>query len=505
MIRGIDVSKWQGNIDWQKVKAAGIEFAIIRAGYGNSAAQKDQFFEQNYRGAKAAGLHVGAYWYSYANSFREAIQEAEAFRKVIAGKQFDMPVYLDMEEKGQLEAGRDFCSGLIRTFCSEMEKAGYYAGFYTSASYARTVVSPEIISRYTFWCAQWADHCSYMGRCGIWQHSSKGRVAGIQGDVDLDACYQDFPKVIRKGGFNGYPKNSMAGNQTSGGGSTTASGQRTPTDRERVVEQARAWLGRKESDGSFREIIDIYNAHKPLPRGYAVKYTDAWCATFVSAVAIRCGVTKIIPPECGCGQMLILFKILGELVEDDAYRPKPGDVIFYDWQDSGVGDDTGWPDHVGIVEKVEGDIITVIEGNKNDAVGRRVLQVNGRYIRAYGVPKYREQANDQTAKPADAPAASAPARRMSVEEAARGVIAGKYGNGADRRKAIETIGLNYDAVQARVNAILKEGGKPKKTVDQVAREVIRRLWGTGPQRRQKLKQAGYDYRAVQKRVNQLMK
>lgn len=495
MMRGIDVSKWQGNIDWQKVKAAGIEFAIIRAGYGNSAAQKDRFFEQNYRGAKEAGLHVGAYWYSYANSFREAIQEAEAFRKVIAGKQFDMPVYLDMEEKGQLEAGLDFCSGLIRTFCNEMEKVGYYAGFYTSASAARSVVSPEIISRYTFWCAQWADHCSYMGRCGIWQHSSKGRVSGIQGDVDQDCCYQDFPKVIRKGGFNGYAKEGADG----------GSAERVLTDCEKVVQQARAWIGRKEADGSHREIIDIYNAHKPLPRGYAVKYTDAWCATFVSAVAIRCGVTKIIPLECGCGQMLILFKILGELVEDDAYLPKPGDVIFYDWQDSGVGDNTGWPDHVGIVEKVEGNTITVIEGNKNDAVGRRTLQVNGRYIRAYGVPKYKDAGDAQTAKPANAPTESAPAQRMSVEEAARGVIAGKYGNGEERRKAIETLGLNYDAVQARVNVILMEGKKPKKTVDQVAREVIRGLWGTGPVRRQRLKQAGYDDRAVQKRVNELMK
>lgn len=211
MMKGIDVSKWQGKIDWQKVKASGIEFAIIRAGYGNSANQKDSFFERNYAGAKTAGLHVGAYWYSYANSFREAIEEAKAFQRVIAGKQFDMPVYFDMEEKDQLEAGRDFCSGLIRTFCSEMEKAGYFAGFYTSASYAKTVVSPEILSRYTFWCAQWAKSCSYQGRCGIWQYSSKGRVPGISGDVDLDRCYQDFPKVIRNGGFNGYPKRAGAG------------------------------------------------------------------------------------------------------------------------------------------------------------------------------------------------------------------------------------------------------------------------------------------------------
>ncbi len=439
MMKGIDVSKWQGKIEWQKVKASGIEFAIIRAGYGSSANQKDSFFERNYAGAKTAGLHVGAYWYSYANSFREATGEAKAFQRVIAGKQFDMPVYFDMEEKDQLEAGRDFCSGLIRTFCSEMENAGYFAGFYTSAAYAKTVVSPEILSRYTFWCAQWAKSCSYQGRCGIWQYSSKGRVPGISGDVDLDRCYQDFPKVIRNGGFNGYAKNAYAVDDSNGASGCTAMVQ---PDRDRVVKQAQAWIGRKEADGSHKQIIDVYNSHKPLARGYVVKYTDAWCAAFVSAVAIRCGVTDIIPTECGCGQMLILFKILGELVENDSYRPNPGDVVFYDWQDSGFGDDTGWPDHVGIVEKVTGNIITVIEGNKSDAVGRRQLQVGGRYIRAYGVPKYRNasvHAADQKPK-------------KSIDQLARDTIAGKYGNGETRKRKL---GSDYQAVQKRVNELLK--------------------------------------------------
>ena len=241
MMKGIDVSKWQGKIDWQRVKASGIEFAIIRAGYGNSANQKDSFFERNYLGAKTAGLHVGAYWYSYANSFREAIEEAKAFQRVIVGKQFDMPVYFDMEEKDQLEAGRDFCSGLIRTFCSEMEKAGYFAGFYTSASYAKTVVSPEVLGRYTFWCAQWAKSCSYQGRCGIWQYSSKGRVPGINGNVDLDRCYQDFPKVIRNGGFNGYPKST--------GGEAAA----VPASRKSATELAREVIAGKWGNGWERQ------------------------------------------------------------------------------------------------------------------------------------------------------------------------------------------------------------------------------------------------------------
>lgn len=158
--------------------------------------------------------------------------------------------------------------------------------------------------------------------------------------------------------------------------------------RSAVVKQAQAWVGLKESDGSHMTIVNIYNGHTPLARGYKLKSNDSWCAGFVSAVAIKCGCTAIIPTEVSCPQMIALFQKLGEWVENDAYTPSAGDVIFYDWQDSGSGDNTGTADHVGIVEYVSGNTITVIEGNKNNAVGRRTLKVNGRYIRGYGVPKY---------------------------------------------------------------------------------------------------------------------
>lgn len=170
--------------------------------------------------------------------------------------------------------------------------------------------------------------------------------------------------------------------------------------REKIVKQAQAWIGLKESDGSHMEIINVYNNHKPLARGYKVKSTDSWCATFVSAVSIKCGYTAIIPTECSCPQMIQLFKNLGEWVESDSYKPSAGDIILYDWGDSGSGDNTGTPDHIGIVEKVSGNTITVIEGNKNDSVSRRTLQVNGRYIRGYGVPKYDgTSSSNSTSKP----------------------------------------------------------------------------------------------------------
>ena len=150
----------------------------------------------------------------------------------------------------------------------------------------------------------------------------------------------------------------------------------------------RSWVGCKEGDATHKLIIDTYNSHKPLARGYKVKYTDAWCATTVSAAAIACGYTPIIPTECSCNKMISLLQQKGIWQENDAYVPKPGDIIFYDWQDSGVGDNKGTSEHVGLVECVNNNDITVIEGNKNDGVERRTVKVNGRYIRGYGVPKY---------------------------------------------------------------------------------------------------------------------
>lgn len=158
--------------------------------------------------------------------------------------------------------------------------------------------------------------------------------------------------------------------------------------RDEIVKQAQAWLGKKSSNGSHKEIIDTYNAHTPRARGYKVKYTDAWCSTFASAVAIKCGYTAIIPTECGCQKHIQLFKNIGKWVESDSYTPKPADFIFYDWGDTGKGDNVGYADHVGIVEKVNGNTITVIEGNYSNAVKRRTLKVNGKYIRGYGVPAY---------------------------------------------------------------------------------------------------------------------
>lgn len=162
--------------------------------------------------------------------------------------------------------------------------------------------------------------------------------------------------------------------------------------REKMVQQAKSWLGRREADGTHRVIIDVYNSIVPLPRGYRMGYSDPWCAAFVSACAQVWGLTDVVFPECACEPMINKYKAAGRWVENDAYVPKPGDLIFYDWQDSGAGDNTGYSDHVGLVASVSGSVLNIIEGNCSDMVMTVARQINGKFIRGYGVPDYQAAA-----------------------------------------------------------------------------------------------------------------
>lgn len=163
--------------------------------------------------------------------------------------------------------------------------------------------------------------------------------------------------------------------------------------RQAFIAEAEKWLDCNEEDGSHKPIIDLYNSHAPLAQNYVVQYTDSWCAVFVSAVAIRCGLTDIIPTECGCQRQITLFKALNCWEEDDDYIPSPGDLIYY----SGSGakafiDNGGWSDHVGIVVSVEGKTITTIEGNYGDKVCYRTIKAGNALIRGYALPNFSSKA-----------------------------------------------------------------------------------------------------------------
>lgn len=442
-IKGIDVSKWQGAIDWAKVAGDGVKFAMIRLGYGGkngAACGVDNFYQKNVEGALANGIAVGCYFYSYALNVEGTKKEAAFVIQQLARYKGRIlyPIAFDIEDKTQAGLGKETLTDMVTAFCSALEAAGYYASFYCNADWARNRLDMQALARFDFWLAQWTASPTYTGHAfNMWQSSSKGRVAGISGDVDMDTAFVDYEAEIKKNKLNGYTGSTAAPGKQEGG---------NMSDRQKFVSTAASFIGCKEADGSHRQIVDIYNGHKPLARGYAVKYTDAWCATFVSAMAIKCGLTDIIPTECGCGQMIQLFQKLGAWQENDAHTPQPGDVIFYDWDDSGAGDNTGWPDHVGIVETISGSTITVIEGNKSNAVGRRTLQVNGKYIRGYGVPKY---SSDSAV-----PTPVTPAK--TVDELAQEVLEGKWGNGTERKERLTSAGYDYSAVQAKVNALVKK-------------------------------------------------
>ena len=160
--------------------------------------------------------------------------------------------------------------------------------------------------------------------------------------------------------------------------------------REKIISTATKFIGYSESNGTHKKIIDIYNANV---RGYKMTYVDPWCACFASIVSILADMTDIMPVEISCNQMINKYKLLGQWEENDAFTPKHGDIIFYDWEDNGIGDNTGQADHVGIVISTISDIIKVIEGNISKSVGYRSIKVNGKYIRGYGLPDYAGKAN----------------------------------------------------------------------------------------------------------------
>ena len=202
-MKGIDVSQWNGAIDYNKVKAAGIGFVIIRAGYGKYISQKDPCFERNYSAAKAAGLKVGAYWYSYADTIEDAKKEAAVCLEAIKGKKFEYPIYFDLEEVKQFKKGIKFCSDVVTAFCTALEKAGYFAGLYCSTYYLNNYVSAAVRQRFAVWVAEYAAACHYTGQYGIWQ-SGTGDVPGVRGDCDIDTSYIDYPAIIKKAGLNGF-------------------------------------------------------------------------------------------------------------------------------------------------------------------------------------------------------------------------------------------------------------------------------------------------------------
>lgn len=219
ILKGIDVSYCQNEVDWDTAKASGlVDFAILQAGYGRETSQVDTQFERNYAACKRLGIPCGAYWFSYAMSADEAKREAQVFLQTIKGKSFEYPVYMDLELAKQFALGKAACSAIVDAFLSVLEQSGYYAGLYCSTYYLDNYLSDSIKSRYTVWCAQYASKCTYQNPYGIWQYNVAGNeeydiigqksIPGIIGECDMDYCYTDYPAIIKAAGLNGFAKSA---------------------------------------------------------------------------------------------------------------------------------------------------------------------------------------------------------------------------------------------------------------------------------------------------------
>ena len=199
VFQGVDVSKWDEDNDWATASQS-VYFAIMRAGYGFG--HIDSYYEENYRNAKANGVKVGAYWYSYASSVSDAVQEANYFVEALKGKQFEWPVYYDIEEKSIFEAG--IASDIAKAFCNILEANKFFCGIYSSTYFFDTYFDDEVKTRYTIWLAHWdVEVPTYKGKYDVWQYGS-GSIPGIGDDADVDKGYLDFEPIMKKNGLNGF-------------------------------------------------------------------------------------------------------------------------------------------------------------------------------------------------------------------------------------------------------------------------------------------------------------
>ena len=307
------------------------------------------------------------YHFIYATSSDGARKEAQSCIKNVqaAGLPKTTRIWCDFEydtvEKAKAKGvtlGPLECNMFTRTFCDEIVKAGYPTGVYTNLDYYKHWYTQDTLSKYPVWLADYSGGPDYA--CMIQQYTSKGKLDGSGDTLDMDYLYEEVETV----------------------GITAKD----------AISVMQGWLGRNEADGSHKAIIDLYNSHKPLARGYKVKYTDQWCDTCVSAAFVKLGAVDLIGgTECGVEEHVKLFKKAGIWIEDGTITPQPGDLIVYNWDKTAQPND-GYSDHIGIVESVSGKTITTIEGNYKDSVARRKITVGHGQIRGYARPKYADKA-----------------------------------------------------------------------------------------------------------------
>lgn len=449
-MKGIDVSSWQKKPNWEQVKLSGIQFVILRC---HQKTGIDASFNYNYENAKRNGFRIGAYKLTYATNIAESEAEADAVIEVLKGKQLDLPVYFDLEDENAdlKKQSNSKIEQIAEAFLTKIQNAGYAVGIYCNMDWYNTKITDSLKSKYKFWVASVPsnDNGTKVDRLKptavrnllMWQYSFNGKVPGITGGVDMDELYEEDLVLIGE-----EP-------QTVG---VTA---------EDILKIMRGWLGLSRAAGTHKIIIDTFNSYLPHPRGYAVSYTDDYCDTTVSAAFVKAGDVNIIGGiECGVEEHVRKYINEGIWIEDGTITPKPGDIIVYNWNEN-KQPNNGFSDHTGIVETVGNGSFTTIEGNMNGGlVGRRTVRVGDGYIRGFARPKYAQKSSS----------GETVIVYKTIDEVAREVIAGKWGNGVDRVSKLINAGYNPTIVQARVNDIMAGTNTPTQTQQDTTQDSISR-------------------------------
>ena len=228
-IKGIDVSRYQGNIDWEKVKADGVKFAILKTVSTNKSfggIYIDPYFERNYAECKRLGIPVGVYYYTYAQNRATADAELAMFKKAVAGKTFEYPLIVDVEDNLLKPISKAALTDLIEYAVKTIESWGCYAMVYTYLSYSNTELDMDRLAKYDLWIAHYSSVCGYKKAHGMWQYSSKGSVKGVSGNCDMNWAYKNYPSIIQKANLNGFanPKKSTPSASTTANGTRIAVG-----------------------------------------------------------------------------------------------------------------------------------------------------------------------------------------------------------------------------------------------------------------------------------------
>lgn len=499
--KGIDISYWKGDVNFAKVKADGVQFAIIREGYRQTV---DKKFHEYVQGCKNNGIPVvGVYHFSYALNVDQVRNEAafciEQVKKAGLGK--DTVIFFDFEYDTITKAkdqgvtlGSKECNAHTKAFCEYVTSQGYKAGIYANLDYYKNMYDKELLKKYIFWLADYTGEADYA--CAFHQYTNKGEVNGINGNVDMNYSYETTEEV------KNMSKAEKAIQQMEAWAADDSHG----------YDQIYRWGEKGDYDCSAAVIQAWENAGVPVKSNGAT-YTGNMLSVFK-----KCGfkdVTASVNRTTGAG--LIRGDVLLNTSHHTAMYCGNGKEVEASINEKGTatggtpGDQTGkeflirsyrnypWTNVLRYAESGSNDqgakksvaevAKEVINGVWGNGDARKTALTNAGYDYSEVQAAVNKLLKGETVTPS-----------KSVAEIAQEVIDGKWGNGEDRKKRLEAAGYNYSDVQAKVNALLK------KSVDltAIAKEVINGKWGNGEERKKKLTAAGYNYKAVQAKVNELL-